>query len=75
MCAFIRGTPAQLYETAHSRATLEHAAAGGIVRLTLGDFLRLPAAVHRGWVGNGWKVLIGFGVVVGAMGVYWADKI
>jgi hypothetical protein len=33
------------------------------------------AAVHRGWVGNGWKVLIGFGVVVGAMGVYWADKI
>ena len=33
------------------------------------------AAVHRGWVGTGWKVLIGFGVVVGAMGVYWADKI
>ena len=33
------------------------------------------AAVHRGRVGTGWKVLIGFGVVVGAMGVYWADKI
>jgi hypothetical protein len=33
------------------------------------------AAVHRGWVGTGWKVLIGFGVVVGALGVYWADKI
>ena len=33
------------------------------------------AAVHRGWVGNGWKMLIAFGVVVGALGVYWADKI
>ena len=33
------------------------------------------AAVHRGWVGNGWKVLIGFGVVVGAIGVYWAYRI
>jgi hypothetical protein len=33
------------------------------------------AAVHRGWVGNGWKILIGVGVVVGALGVYWADKI
>jgi len=33
------------------------------------------AAVYRGWVGTGWKVLIGFGVVVGAAGVYWADKI
>jgi hypothetical protein len=33
------------------------------------------AAVRRGWVGTGWKVLIAFGVVVGALGVYWADKI
>jgi len=33
------------------------------------------AAVNRGWVSSFWKVLIGFGVVVGALGVYWADKI
>ena len=33
------------------------------------------AAVNRGWVGNGWRVLIAFGAVVGLMGVYWADKI
>jgi hypothetical protein len=33
------------------------------------------AAVYRGWVGNGWKVLIAVGCFVGAMGVYWADKI
>ena len=33
------------------------------------------AAVHRGTVGNGWKVLIAFGTVVMAFGVYWADKI
>ena len=33
------------------------------------------AAVHRGWVDTFWKVLIGFGVVVGLLGVYWADKI
>ncbi len=30
------------------------------------------AAVHRGGVAIGWKVLIAFGVVVGAAGVYWA---
>jgi len=33
------------------------------------------AAVHRGTVGTGWKVLIVFGTVVMAAGVYWADKI
>jgi hypothetical protein len=33
------------------------------------------AAVHRGKVGTGWKVLIAFGTVVMAAGVYWADKI
>jgi hypothetical protein len=33
------------------------------------------AAVHRGTVGTGWKVLIAFGTVVMAAGVYWADKI
>ena len=30
------------------------------------------AAVHRGWVGTGWKLLIAFGVVVMTFGVYWA---
>jgi hypothetical protein len=33
------------------------------------------AAVHRGAVGTGWKVLIAFGTVVMAAGVYWSDKI
>jgi hypothetical protein len=33
------------------------------------------AAVHRGTVGTGWKILIAFGTVVMAFGVYWADKI
>jgi hypothetical protein len=33
------------------------------------------AAVHRGTVGTGWKVLIAFGTVVMAAGVYWSDKI
>jgi hypothetical protein len=33
------------------------------------------AAVHRGSVGTGWKVLIAIGVIVMAMGVYWADRI
>ena len=33
------------------------------------------AAVNRGTVGIGWKVLIAFGVIVMAFGVYWADKI
>jgi hypothetical protein len=33
------------------------------------------AAVHRGTVSTGWKVLIAFGTVVMAFGVYWADKI
>ena len=30
------------------------------------------AAVYRGGVLTGWKVLIGFGTLVGAVGVYWA---
>jgi hypothetical protein len=30
------------------------------------------AAVVRGGVGWGWRLLIGFGVLVGAVGVYWA---
>ena len=30
------------------------------------------AAVHRGEVGIGWRVLIVFGCLVGAAGVYWA---
>jgi hypothetical protein len=30
------------------------------------------AAVHRGGIGRGWKVLIAFGTVVMAIGVYWA---
>ncbi len=30
------------------------------------------AAVHRGRIGVGWKVAIAFGVVVMAIGVYWA---
>ncbi|MDP9482960.1 MAG: hypothetical protein M3P84_07035 [Chloroflexota bacterium] len=30
------------------------------------------AAVHRGTVGTGWRVLIVVGVVVNAIGVYWA---
>jgi hypothetical protein len=30
------------------------------------------AAVHRGQVSLGWRVLIAFGVLVGAAGVYWA---
>jgi hypothetical protein len=30
------------------------------------------AAVHRGSVGTGWRVLIAVGVVVNAVGVYWA---
>ena len=29
-------------------------------------------AVHRGAVSMGWRVLIAFGVVIGAAGVYWA---
>jgi hypothetical protein len=33
------------------------------------------AAVNRGTVGIGWKVLIAFGVIVMAFGVYWADRI
>ena len=33
------------------------------------------AAVYRGGVGLGWRVLVAFGVVVGGYGVYWADKI
>jgi hypothetical protein len=33
------------------------------------------AAVHRGRVGTGWMVLIAFGTVVMAFGVYWSDKI
>ena len=30
------------------------------------------AAVHRGVVSTGWRVLIAFGTLVGAAGVYWA---
>ena len=30
------------------------------------------AAVRRGRVGPGWRALIGFGVVINAIGVYWA---
>jgi hypothetical protein len=30
------------------------------------------AAVHRGAVGTGWRVLIAVGCLVGAVGVYWA---
>ena len=30
------------------------------------------AAAARGCVGNGWRLLIAFGVVIGAAGVYWA---
>ena len=30
------------------------------------------AAVHRGAVGTGWQLLIAFGTLVGAAGVYWA---
>jgi hypothetical protein len=30
------------------------------------------AAVVRGGVGWGWRLLIAFGVLVGAVGVYWA---
>ena len=30
------------------------------------------AAVHRGGVSLGWRVLIGFGTVIGVIGVYWA---
>ena len=30
------------------------------------------AAVRRGRVGLGWRILIGFGVVVMGVGVYWA---
>jgi hypothetical protein len=30
------------------------------------------AAVHRGGVGTGWRVLIALGCLVGAAGVYWA---
>ena len=30
------------------------------------------AAVHRGRVGTGWRVLIAWGCLVGAAGVYWA---
>ena len=30
------------------------------------------AAVHRGTVGTGWRALIAVGVVVNAVGVYWA---
>jgi hypothetical protein len=33
------------------------------------------AAVYRGGVGTGWRILIAFGTVVMAFGVYWADKI
>ena len=33
------------------------------------------AAVNRGEVGLGWRILIAFGVIVGGYGVYWADKI
>ena len=33
------------------------------------------AAVNRGTVGIGWKVLIALGVIVMAFGVYWADRI
>ncbi len=33
------------------------------------------AAVNKGRVGPGWLVLIAFGTVVMAFGVYWADKI
>lgn len=33
------------------------------------------ATVHRGRIGLGWKVLIGLGVVVMAVGVYWAYRI
>jgi hypothetical protein len=33
------------------------------------------AAVYRGSVGMGWKLLIAFGTIVMAAGVYWADKI
>ncbi len=33
------------------------------------------AAIHRGTVSTGWKVLIALGTVVMAAGVYWADKI
>jgi hypothetical protein len=33
------------------------------------------AAVNKGTVGIGWKVLIAFGVVVMAFGVYWAYRI
>jgi hypothetical protein len=33
------------------------------------------AAVYRGRVGTGWLILIAFGTVVMAFGVYWADKI
>ena len=33
------------------------------------------AAVHQGAVGRGWKMLIGFGVVVMAGGVYWAHNL
>ena len=32
--------------------------------------LRSSAAVHRGWVDTFWKVLIGFGVMFGLLGVY-----
>jgi hypothetical protein len=33
------------------------------------------AAVHRGEVGRGWLILIAFGTVVMAFGVYWAYRI
>jgi 4-amino-4-deoxy-L-arabinose transferase-like glycosyltransferase len=33
------------------------------------------AAAHRGRVGIGWKALIAFGVLVMALGVYWAYRI
>ena len=33
------------------------------------------AAVRHGTVGTGWRILIAFGTIVMAVGVYWADKI
>jgi hypothetical protein len=33
------------------------------------------AAVHRGGVSLGWRLLIAFGTVIGAVGVYWAYQL